>query len=74
MRDRDSKAIRAWALERKGADSDETVDRAVAGVRDLGYRGRVLIRCDGEPALGALRNAIIAALPDGATPVTTPVG
>ena len=74
MRDRDSKAVRAWALERKGVDSDETVDRAVAGIRDLGYQGRVLIRCDGEPALTALRDAIIKALPDGATPVKTPVG
>jgi hypothetical protein len=73
MRDRDSKAVRAWVLERKGADTDETVDRAVAGIRDLGYRGRVLIRCDGEPALVALRNAIITALPEGATPVKTPV-
>ncbi len=54
MRDRDSKALRAWVLERKGADLAETVNRAVAGVHELGYRGRVLIRTDGEPALKAL--------------------
>ena len=74
MRDRDSKALRAWVLERKGVDMEATVDRAVQGVRELGYRGRVLIRTDGEPALVALRNAVIAALPDGATPISTPVG
>jgi hypothetical protein len=74
MRDRDTKAIRAWLLPHKGADLVETVDRAVAGVRELGYRGRVLIRCDGEPALKALRNAITKGLPDGATPIVTPVG
>jgi hypothetical protein len=74
MRDRDSKALRAWVLERKGVDMAETVNRAVAGVRELGYRGRVLIRTDGEPALLALRNAITQALPDGATPISTPVG
>jgi hypothetical protein len=74
MRDRDSKALRAWVLEHKGADLAATVDRAVAGVRELGYRGRVLIRCDGEAALVALRNAITAALPEGATPIVTPVG
>ncbi len=74
MRDRDSKCIRAWALEHKGVDMDETVKRAVAGVHDLGYRGRVLIRTDGENALKSLRNAITAGLPDGATPITTPVG
>ncbi len=74
MRDRDTKAIRAWVLPHKGADIIETVDRAAAGIRDLGYRGRVLIRCDGEPALTALRNAIVKALPDGATPIVTPVG
>ncbi len=74
MRDRDTRAIRAWMLEHKGADLVETVDRAVTGVRELGYRGRVLIRCDGEPALKALRNAIVKGLPDGATPIVTPVG
>jgi len=74
MRDRDSKAIRGWVLERKGADMDENLDRAVEGIRDLGYRGRVLIRTDGEAALTALRDAIIQALPEGATPVKTPVG
>jgi hypothetical protein len=74
MRDRDSKSIRAWTLEHKGVDMAETVNRAVAGVQQLGYRGRVLIRTDGEAALKTLRNAITAALPDGATPITTPVG
>ena len=73
MRDRDSKALRGWVLERKGADMDENVDRAVVGVRELGYRGRVLIRTDGEPALVALSNAIMKALPEGATPIKTPV-
>ncbi len=71
-RDRDSKAIRAWILERKGVDADETVDRAVAGIRELGYRRRVLIRCDGEPALVALRNAVLAALPAGCLVYTSP--
>ncbi len=74
MRDRDTRAVRAWVLEHKGADLVETVDRAVTGVRQLGYNGRVLIRTDGEPALLALRNAIIKGLPDGATPISTPVG
>jgi hypothetical protein len=74
MRDRDTKAMRAWVLPHKGADLVETVDRAVAGVRELGYRGRVLIRCDGEHALTALRDAVVKGLPDGATPVVTPVG
>ena len=74
MRDRDSKALRGWVLERKGADMEENVERAVAGIRDLGYRGRVLIRTDGEPALVALSNAVIVHLPEGATPIKTPVG
>ncbi len=67
MRDRNSEALRAWVLARKEADLVETVDRAVTGVRQLGYSGRVLMRTDGEPALVALRNAIIKGLPDGAT-------
>ena len=48
--------------------------RAVIGVGRLGSRGRVLMRTDGEPALVALRNAIVKGLPDGATPISTPVG
>ena len=44
MRDRDTRAVRAWVLQNKGADFVETVDRAVTGVREFGYRGRVLIR------------------------------
>ncbi len=55
MRDRDSKSIRAWALEHKGADLAETVNRAVHGVQQLGYRGRVHIRTDAEPAVIDLR-------------------
>ncbi len=74
MRDRDTRATRAWVLQHKGADLVETVDRAVEGIRQLGYSGRVLIRTDGEPALVSLRNAIIKGLPDGATPISTPVG
>ena len=34
----------------------------------------MLIRTDGEPALVALKDAITKALPEGATPVKTPVG
>jgi hypothetical protein len=74
MKDRDTRCVRAWLLAHKGVDLDETVNRAVAGVHELGYRGRVLIRTDGEAALKALRNAITKAMPDGATPMTTPVG
>ncbi len=40
----------------------------------MGYRGRLLIRTDGEPALVALRAAVLGALPEGATPLKTPGG
>ncbi len=62
MKDRDTRCVRAWMLAHEGVDLDETVNRAVAGVHELGFRGRVLIRTDGENALKALRNAITAAL------------
>jgi hypothetical protein len=57
MHDRDTRALRNWVLERRGADMDENIDRTITGIRDLGYRGRVLICTDGEPALTALRDA-----------------
>ena len=74
MRDRGSRALRVWVVPEKGASSEDTVLKAVGGVLHLGYRGRVLIKCDGEPAIKALRTAIMEKLPEGAIPVVTAVG
>ena len=74
MRDRGSRALRVWIVPNKGAEMEDTVLKAVEGVLHLGYRGRVLIKCDNEPAILALREAIIARLPDGAIPVAPAPG
>ena len=39
MKDRQSRAIRAWVVPLKGADLDGTVERAVRGVSGMGTRG-----------------------------------
>ena len=69
MRDRGSRALRVWVVPEKGPSMEDTVLKAVGGVMHLGYRGRVLIKCDNEPAMLALREAIMAKLPEGAIPV-----
>ena len=74
MRDRGSRALRVWIVPNKGAEMEDAVLKAVEGVLHLGYRGRVLIKCDNEPAILALREAIIARLPDGAIPVAPAPG
>jgi hypothetical protein len=40
----------------------------------LGYRGRVLIKCDNEPAMTAFRTALTTKLPEGAIPVVPLAG
>eukprot|EP00969_Alexandrium_andersonii_P167824 7419319-Alexandrium_andersonii.AAC.1 len=55
IKDRDSRAILAHPVLRKGRLRDETVDQAVASVRRLGHRHRVLLKTDNEPALLDLR-------------------
>ena len=63
MKDRDSRATRAWVVPVKGADMQHAVQRAVEGVHDLGHRGPVVIKTDNEPAVLALREAIMQELP-----------
>ncbi len=64
MKDQGSRAIRAWVVPHKGADTDGTADRAVQGVRELGHRGPVVFKTDNETALLALRQALMARLPE----------
>ena len=61
-------------MPEKGASIEDTVLKALGGVMHLGYRGRVLIKCDNESAAKALREAIIQKLPEGAIPVALAVG
>ena len=69
MKDRGSRAIRTWLMPNKGCDVDGSADCIAAGVHDLGHRGPICVKSDNEPALIALREAVMAKLPAGAIPV-----
>ena len=71
LKDRASRAIRCWALRHKGVEESEPAELAAAGIAELGYRGRVWVKCDNEPALRALRQAVMAKL-EGACPIDPP--
>jgi hypothetical protein len=72
MKDRGSRAIQAWRVERKGAEDAVTVARAVECLKGFGHRGRVLIKTDGEPAILALKEKIMQSLSDGAIAIESP--
>ena len=74
MRDRSSRALRAWVVPSKGVEMEDTVLRAVEGVMQMGYSGKISLKGDNEPAILALRAAIAAKLPAGAIPVTPMAG
>ena len=62
-------AIRAWVVPAKGADVDGAADCAIEGVHALGHRGPVSLKTDNEPALIALREAIMTKMLEGAIPI-----
>eukprot|EP00969_Alexandrium_andersonii_P080767 3560466-Alexandrium_andersonii.AAC.1 len=49
IKDRDSRAILARPMLRKGRLRDDTVDQAVARARGLGHHRRILLKTDNEP-------------------------
>eukprot|EP00969_Alexandrium_andersonii_P329521 14561748-Alexandrium_andersonii.AAC.1 len=49
IKDRDSRAILAHPVLRKGRLRDDTEDQAVASIRRLGHHQRVLLESDNEP-------------------------
>eukprot|EP00969_Alexandrium_andersonii_P162075 7163372-Alexandrium_andersonii.AAC.1 len=57
IKGRDSRAILARPVLRKGRLRDDTVDQAVASTRRLGHHRQVLLKTDSELALLDLRRA-----------------
>eukprot|EP00974_Lingulodinium_polyedra_P129444 11210051-Lingulodinium_polyedra.AAC.1 len=39
LKDRGMRALRAWVMQHKGADTEEVAERALEGIRSLGHRG-----------------------------------
>eukprot|EP00969_Alexandrium_andersonii_P318783 14081939-Alexandrium_andersonii.AAC.1 len=58
IKDRDSRAILAHPVLRKGRLRDDSVGQAVASIRRRGHRRWILLRTDNEPALVDLRQAV----------------
>eukprot|EP00969_Alexandrium_andersonii_P249269 11016946-Alexandrium_andersonii.AAC.1 len=51
IKGRDSRAILAHPVLRKGRLHDDAVDQAVASIRRLGHHRWVILKTDNEPAL-----------------------
>eukprot|EP00969_Alexandrium_andersonii_P235604 10402386-Alexandrium_andersonii.AAC.1 len=62
MKGRDSRAILARPVLRKGRAFEDAVDQAAESVRRLGHRGRVLLKTGDEPVLVDLRRGVADAL------------
>ena len=72
LKDRESRAIRCWVMRLKGTSFEEAADRAVEGVKSIGHRCKILVKVDNEPALKALREAVVSKLELGGILVAPP--
>jgi hypothetical protein len=62
MKDRESRAIRAWTMRHKGVSYEEAALRTMDGIKALGHNGKILVKVDNEPALQALRDEVLRLL------------
>ena len=71
MKDRHSRAIQAWIVQREGPDLDAAAvaQRALMGLRSSRHRGCVLFETDNEPAILSLKEEMMRRLESGAIPV-----
>eukprot|EP00969_Alexandrium_andersonii_P028846 1259463-Alexandrium_andersonii.AAC.1 len=58
IKDRDSRAILARPVLRKGRLRDDAVGQAAASIRRLRHHQRALLKTDNKPALVDLRRAV----------------
>ena len=65
QKDRDSRAIRTQVLESKGVACEEAVEAALRVINEFGYRGKIILKADGEPALKALREQVLRRMDGG---------
>ena len=64
LKERQSRAIQAWVVPSRSILLDEgaAAERAADGIRRFGFRDKVIIKTDNEPAILALRDLIQAKL------------
>ena len=73
VKDRGTRAIRAAVLRQKGIALDESAECAVDFIKGFGYKGRVLLKTDNEPALISLRAEVARRLEENAAaPIAPP--
>jgi hypothetical protein len=72
MKDRESRAVRAWTMRNKGTCYEEAAARAVEGIKAFGHTAKILVKVDNEPALQALRDEVIQLLGQQAVPQAPP--
>ena len=64
FKERQSRAIQAWVVPSRSTvlDQGAAAERASDGIRRFGFRDKVIIKTDNEPAILALRDLILAKL------------
>jgi hypothetical protein len=72
LKDRESRAVRAWTMRNKGVCFEEAAFRAMEGIKAFGHTNKILVKVDNEPALKALRDEVIKLLEQQAIPVAPP--
>jgi hypothetical protein len=72
LKDRESRALRAWTMRNKGVCFEEAALRAMEGIKAFGHRNKILVKVDNEPALKALRDEVLKLLEQQAIPVAPP--
>jgi hypothetical protein len=72
MKDRESRAVRAWVMRNKGVCYEEAAVRATEGIKSFGHTDKILLKVDNEAALLALRDEVIRLLGQQAVPVAPP--
>ena len=66
--------MRAMVVPTKGVADTATAERVLRAVREMGIRPPCVVKRDGERAVEALREELLARLGTGAAPQNPPVG
>jgi hypothetical protein len=72
MKDRESRALRAWTMRNKGVCYEEAALRAVKGIKAFGHNDKILVKVDNEASLKSLREEVIRLLGQQSVPIAPP--
>ncbi len=74
MKDRESRAVRAWTMRNKGVCYEEAAGRALEGIKAFGHTDKILVKVDNDPSLVAHKEAVTKLLGQPSLPVVQPAG